>query len=304
MRIKELSALAARQHGVFTLEHARLLEIREPGLAHLVDIGTIDRVHHGVLRFRAAPGSWRGDLLAACWAGGFRAVASHRSAAALWGLAGGRRQIAEITCPRWRRAQHEGIVVHESCALDPSDLTIVDEIPVTGPEFTLLGIAAVCSPSALEMALDRAENQRLVTPTSVRSMLARLARPGRPGIRALRALLDSRCPEGGVPESERETMLRQAFRAYGLPDPVMQHEIWHAGVRVGRVDAAYPEAHIAIEYDSYEHHGGRLALVKDSDRRTRLLACGWSPFTATDVELRAGCPILCSAIAELRRRAS
>jgi len=289
---------------VFTLEHARLLEIREPGLDHLVEIGAIDRVHHGVLRFRAAPASWRGDLLAACWAGGFRAVASHRSAAALWGLKGGRRHIPEITCPRWRRARHDGVVVHESKLLDPCDLTVVDGIPVTSPELTLVGIAAVCSASSLEMALDRAENHRLVTPTSVRSTVTRLARPGRPGIRPLRVLLDSRCPEGGVPESERETMLRQAFRAYGLPDPVMQHEIWDAGIRVGRVDAAYPEARIAIEYDSYEHHGGRLALVKDSHRRTRLLAAGWAPFTATDVELRAGCPTLCPAIAEVRRRAS
>ncbi|MGZ8734612.1 MAG: type IV toxin-antitoxin system AbiEi family antitoxin domain-containing protein [Acidimicrobiia bacterium] len=299
MRMEELSRLAARQHGVFTVEHARLLDMEAKALDRLAAMGAVQRVHHGVLRFRAVPPTWKGDLLAACWAGGFRAVASHRSAAALWGLKGGRRHVVEITCPRWRRAQHDGLVVHENNALDPADLTVVDGIPVTKPELTLLGIAAVCSPSVLEIALDRAESVGLVTPTSVRGLVKRMARPGRPGIRALRSLLDSRSPEGGIPASERETMLRQGLRAHGLPEPVIQHEIQHGGVFIGRVDAAYPEARIAIEYDSYDFHGGRLALVKDSERRTKLLAAGWHPFTATDVELKAGCRLLGSAIAAL-----
>ncbi len=300
--MEELSKLAARQHGVFTVEHARLLAIEAKTLDRLAAMGAVERVHHGVLRFRAVPSMWKGDLLAACWAGGFRAVASHRSAAALWGLKGGRRHIAEITCPRWRRAQHDGLVVHEHTALDPSDCTVVDGIPVTTPELTLLGIAATCSASVLEMALDRAENDRLVTPTSVRSLVGRMARPGRPGIVALRTLLDSRNPEDGIPASERETMLRQGLRAHGLPEPTLQHRIEHEGVFIGRVDAAYPDAWIAIEYDSYEFHGGRLALVRDSERRTNLLAAGWRPFTATDVELKSGCRTLAPALAELLRR--
>jgi len=304
MRFEALSELAARQHGVVTVEHARLLGFDKDAVARLVATGALERTHRGVLRFRAVPPSWRSDLLAACWAGGFRAVASHRSAAAMWGLKGGRRHIAEITCPRWRRAQHAGLVVHESRALDPGDLTVIDGIPVTGPELTLLGIAAVCSPSVLEIALDRAENVGLVTSASVRGLLVRVARPGRPGVRALRRLLDSRSPEDGIPASERETMLRQGLRAHGLPEPVVQHEIRHLGVFIGRVDAAYPDERIAIEYDSYEFHGGRLALVKDSERRTKLLAAGWYPFTATDVELKAGCRLLASSIAELIRQAS
>ncbi len=261
-------------------------------------------LHEGVYRHPAVARSWRGDLLAACWAGGFRAVASHQSAAALWGLAGGRRHVVEITCPRWRRARHDNLIVHELKAIDPRDLTVVDGIPVTGPDLTLLGLAAACSASVLEMALDRAENVGLVTPTSVRELVRRMARPGRPGIRRLRMLLDARSPEGGIPASERETMLRRGLRACHLPEPVVQHRIEHRGVFLGRVDAAYPDARIAIEYDSYEFHGGRLALVKDSERRTKLLAAGWHPFTATDAELKSGCRTLAPAIEALLRRAS
>jgi hypothetical protein len=300
----ELARFVRERYGHFTTTHVSLVGFTDEQRAYRLRTGEWERAYDDVYRLASAARTWKGDLLAACWAGGFRAVASHRSAAALWGLKGGRRHIAEITCPRWRRARHDGLVVHEQKALDPADCTIVDGIPVTGPDLTLLGIAATCTPSVLEMALDRAENDGLVTPSSVRSLLRRMARPGRPGIVALRTLLDSRSPEDGIPASERETMLRQGLRAHGLPEPTLQHRIEKGGVFLGRVDAAYPDARIAIEYDSYEFHGGRLALVRDSERRTKLLAAGWHPFTATDVELKSGCRTLAPAIAELLRRAS
>jgi hypothetical protein len=39
--------------------------------------------------------------------------------------------VIELTCPRWRRAQHDGRRVHESLAFDDVDVTIRDGIPVT-----------------------------------------------------------------------------------------------------------------------------------------------------------------------------
>jgi very-short-patch-repair endonuclease len=62
--------------------------------------------------------------------------------------------------------------------------------------------------------------------------------------------------------------------------------IRHQGVFVARVDAAYPELRIAIEYDSYEHHTGKLALVRDTDRRNRLLRIGWPTVTFTAADIR------------------
>ena len=52
--------------------------------------------------------------------------------------------------------------------------------------------------------------------------------------------------------------------------PVFQHVIRHNGEFIARVDAAYPELRIAIEYDSYEHHTGKQAIVRDNDRRNVL----------------------------------
>jgi hypothetical protein len=52
--------------------------------------------------------------------------------------------------------------------------------------------------------------------------------------------------------------------------------IRHEGRFIARVDAAYPELRIAIEFDSYEHHTGKLA-VRDTDRRNQLLGSDGKP---------------------------
>jgi hypothetical protein len=93
-----------------------------------------------------------------------------------------------------------------------------------------------------------------------------------------------------------ETLMLQVIRRNGLPEPVTQFEIRRAGRFVARVDAAYPQWHIAIEYDSYRHHTGRKAIDRDIDRRNRIAAAGWLPIAATAEDLRAGGPVLCAAI--------
>lgn len=186
--------------------------------------------------------------------------------------------------------------MHETKAFDAVDAMVTDGIPVTTPERTLLDLGAVCHPSVVEMALDAAEKRELVTLDSVRATLARLGRSGRNGVGTLRALLEERSPGRQPTESEMETLMLQVLRRWGLPEPVTQYEIRRAGRFVARVDAAYPQWHIAIEYDSYEHHAGRKAHDRDSARRGKIIAAGWLPVTATAEDLRAGGSALCAAI--------
>jgi hypothetical protein len=291
-----LAAFVSDRYSVFTLEHARLVGFSRKEQEHRIATRQWLALYEGVYLVAGATRSWRGDLLAACWAGGFRAVASHRSAAALWNLAGGRRSVQEITCPRWRRARHGGLVVHESKAFDPVDATVIEGVPATTPERTILDLGAVRHPSVVEMALDAAEKRELVTLDSLRTTVARLGRSGRNGVGTLRALIDARSPSRKPTESEMETLMLQVIRRWGLPEPVTQYEIRRAGRFVARVDAAYPQWHIAIEYDSYEHHAGRRAHDRDSARRGKIMAAGWRPVTATAEDLRAGGPVLCAAI--------
>jgi hypothetical protein len=277
-----------------------MVGMSEAQIDHRIASGQWVVIHPGVYRMAGMPTSWKGDLLAACWAGGFRAAASHRSAAALYGLAGGRRSMPEIICPRWRRARHD-LVVHESKAIAVVDLTVVDGIPVTTPERTLLDLGAVCSESVVHMALDAAESRELVTLDSVRSTLRRLGRPGRSGAGVLRRVLAAQPRQGGPRASEMETLLVRALRRWGCPEPVTQYEIRHKGRFVATVDAALVEWGVAIEYESVIHHAGRRALVRDSDRRNRIIAAGFVPVTATVNDLRGDGRALRAAIRAARR---
>ena len=170
--------------------------------------------------------------------------------------------------------------MHETLLLTADDIRTVDGIPTASIEQTLLGLAAVRAPT-LEMAVDRALHRKLTTIAALEAFVRRKGRRGRNGIGVLRELVVGLDPLAGVPESAMETKLKQMLRRHGLPTPEFQYEIWHNGRFVARVDAAYPEHRIAIEYDSYEHHTGKRAIDRDSDRRARLQRIDWETITFT-----------------------
>jgi very-short-patch-repair endonuclease len=70
------------------------------------------------------------------------------------------------------------------------------------------------------------------------------------------------------------------------------------------VDFAYPDARVAIEYDSDEHHSGHRANRRDRARRHALIAAGWLPIDVGPSDLRRGATGACAAIAEALRRRS
>src|SRR6476646_9609483 len=143
-RIDQLvSAIAERHHGIFGAHHLGQLQVSAHERHYRLRIGRWISVHDGAYRCAGSPLIWHGRVLAACWAGGVRAAASHRTAAELWALPGRDPDLVELTCPRWHRARHEGLVVHESLALDEIDVTTRDGIPVTTAARTLFDLAGL-----------------------------------------------------------------------------------------------------------------------------------------------------------------
>jgi hypothetical protein len=194
-------------------------------------------------------------------------------------------------------------VVHESKALDPIDVTIVDGIPVTTVARTLFDLGGVYRPGMVELALERALQREMVTLAELERTVRRLSRRGRPGGPTLRQLLAARGVRPPT-ESVMETRLVQALRAGGLPEPERQYEIWSGGAFIARVDLAYPEARIAVEYDSDEFHTGRNATARDRSRRHALVAAGWLPIDVGPVDLRRGAVAASAAISEALRSRS
>lgn len=301
-RDRDLARITERQHGVFDRRVIDELDFTRGERSRRIARGAWTPLYDGVFLLDGVPITWRSRLLGAVLAGGPAAAASHRSGTAVWDLPGGDRRIQELMCRRWRRTKHDGLVVHESEVLAAADVTIVDAIPVTTVERTLLDLGAVRSPTTVELAVEAALRRELTTLDALEATLHRLGRRGRNGAGVLRAILGVRTVDRALTESEMELRLLQVLRRNGLPEPVTQYEIRDGGRFVARVDAAYVDWRIALEYESFAHHTGRAALVRDSARRNQIVAVGWKPISVTWDDLIGGGHHVCAAILAARPR--
>jgi very-short-patch-repair endonuclease len=300
---RALTDLAATQDGVFTNDDARRIGLTKRQMDRRVG-RSISVLYDGVYRVSGAPITWHSELRAATLAAGEGAAISHRSAGAIYEIPGGSREFIELSCIRWKRTVHGNLVVHESRRLDARDIQLVQGIPVTTPERTLLDLASQF-PRAnyLEFVIHAARRKRLITYESTKEMFDRHARRGVKGVGALREALERWDPSSRATESEMETLLLQALRKNGLPEPVTQHEVTDAaGNFVARTDAAYPAFRIALEYDSLQQHSDEFQIAHDAARRNRLLAAGYVVISVRHGDLKCGGTEVCDLIAATMRR--
>lgn len=278
--------LAARQFGVFRLDQLASDGVSRGQIRHRIVAGRWEPVARGIYRLRSVRPSWEQTLMISLLAWGPGAVASHRSAAALWSLPGFRRRPIDLTVPRdCRRTNPPPGTVYRG-ALTRADVTTTGAIPVTTPGRTFVDLAAICPRDPVEEAFDDALRRRLVTPSRMQPLLERMR--GRPGVAVMRELLDARTGMKPI-ESPLETRLLRALLKAGLPPPVPQYEIFDASARfIARVDFAYPRHKIAIQADGFAFHGGRIRFQKDREQDRILQAMGWRVIrvTAEDVAHR------------------
>ena len=225
---RDLDRLSARQHGVVARRQLRALGLTARQIDSRVVAGALAAVHRGVYRVRGVPRTREQQLIAACLGGGEAALASHRSAAALWDLRGVGWPALEISVPGPAKPILSGVVVHRSAGLEPCDVTRRLGIPVTTPGRTLLDLGAV-APRLVEAAMEDALFRGLVREAALGRLLDRAGTHGRNGTAALRDLLDERERGRASTESPLEDDLVRLLRRHALPDPVRQHL-----VRAGR----------------------------------------------------------------------
>ncbi|MCU1380573.1 MAG: Protein of unknown function (DUF559)/Domain of unknown function [Acidimicrobiales bacterium] len=212
-------------------------------------------------------------LLAAVIDAGSGAVATRRSAAALWGLPGFRWGEPEVLVKR--AGDHECRLgrLSETSLLPAHHVTVRDAIPVVTLARLCFELAATEHPKRTDRAIDNA----LLLGMSIDSLaevVGTLAKRGRPGSAVMRRGVAKR-GEGYVPPaSELEALGLEALRAGGLPEPVRQldagGETW-----AGRVDYAYPAARLLIEFDGRRHWQALLEAQADRRRDAELVAAGW-----------------------------
>jgi hypothetical protein len=300
---RAIADVARRQHGLITL--AQLDDLGATRRQRQVRLRTRrwESPYTGIYQISGLPPSWKSNLLAACLAGD--GAASHRSAAALREFPGARRDRVEIITERWERAQHAGLVVHESLLLDDVDRDIVDGIPTTTAERTIFDLCSCSSDVVVDMAIDRALRHQLTDHTRLLATEARLATRGRPGAARFHRVMARRVEGAATPESPPERLLAHLLVGHGLPEPTLQYVVRDTDGRlVARCDLAYPQWRIVIEYDSVQEHTGRTALLRDSARRNAITALGFTPIIATVDDLTNDATRLASVICQIRDRAA
>ncbi|MGY2130004.1 DUF559 domain-containing protein [Blastococcus sp. SYSU DS0617] len=209
------------------------------------------------------------------------AVFSGRTAAHLHGATAlaDRRAPVEVTVPAGVRfGPVEGLRVRR-LDLPVSDVADLGGWRCTTAVRTALDIARWDPLPEAVAALDVLLGMRVVGAEELREAAA--ARRGRGARQAARAvgLADARA------ESQPESRLRVVLTVAGLP-PVPQHVVRDAdGGFAARVDLAYPELRVAVEYDGAWHaEDGQFA--RDRRRLNRLVAAGWTVLHVTAADLR------------------
>jgi very-short-patch-repair endonuclease len=264
-------ALAREQHGVVTRAQLIARGLGADAIKHRLARGRLHCVTRGVYAVGRRELTREGRWMAALLSCGPRAVLSHGSAAALWGIAPERALEVSIPLPLDRR--RPGIAIHRRRALNA---TTHRRIPVTSPIDTLVDLATTRTAPEVERAVNQADALDLVDPERLRNELG--AMPARPGTGALRMLLDRRT--FALTDSELERRFLAIVRAVGLPRPLTQQF-----VNGFRVDFFWPELKLVVETDSLRYHRTPAQQARDRLRDQAHLAAGFKPLRLTHAQI-------------------
>jgi len=270
----DLATLATRQHGVVSIRQLVALGFSRQLVVAEVDRGRFLPLHQGVY----AVGHRRLSWYSHCWAGVlgaepnetdevvWPAVASHGSAAYLWGLYRYAPGTIDVTAPIRRRARRR-FRVHYSSILAVEDRGERQGIPVTSVPRTLLDLAIRARPDQLDRLLERAEELELLDLAAVEDLLGRAG--GHRGRGRLGRALAVYRPDPTFTRSRFEKLFRRRVKAFGIAAPAMNFS-----AHGYELDAYWPELRFAVELDLFETHGTRAAFERDRLRQEELKLLG------------------------------
>jgi Protein of unknown function (DUF559) len=172
----------------------------------------------------------------------------------------------------------DGLQVHRR---EGASFTTIDGRPATAPAWTAVEVArSLYRPRALA-TLDAALRSGTCVSRELHRAAARQA--GRRGIVTVRELIPLARPEA---ESPMESEARLAMHDGGLTPPVLQYEILDRDGRLWRVDFAWPEQMLAVEYDGFDWHSGPDDFTRDRQKRAALHELGWTVMSIVADDVR------------------
>jgi very-short-patch-repair endonuclease len=206
------------------------------------------------------------------------AVVSGLSAAVLWGVElAGPADDVELTVPADAHPRRLPGLRARRVRIHPAEITTRHGVRVTSPELTAVRVASVLPGDEAVVAVDR------LVVAGVVALDAARGRAAAAGVGARARLACARAD--GLAESPQETRLRLLMRRHRIPDPEAQYVVRQDGRFVARVDFAWPERKVAVEYDGLWHAEGRQ-FEKDRQRLNRLREAGWTVVFVTAADLK------------------
>lgn len=152
---------------------------------------------------------------------------------------------------------------------------------ITTPAWTAIEVArALRRPRALA-TLDAA--LRSNTCNSAELEAAALQQSGRRGVVTVRDLIGLARPGA---ESEMESEARLVMLDGGLPEPVLQYEVIDHHGRRWRLDFAWPDQRLCVEYDGFGYHSSPEHLRRDRRKRAALEDMGWQVMSIVSEDVR------------------
>ena len=197
-------------------------------------------------------------------------VVAGRSAAALYGVPPiTDDEPIDVLVPAGQRfGPVSGLTVHTGL-IEAADVTVRAGIPVTTATRTCWDVAQWLPAEEAVAVVDHLARLRLVALPQLRTDVR--ARVGLRGWK--RGLRVAELADAGA-ESAQESRLRVRIVLAGLPAPVTGFVVERDGRFVARLDLAWPDLKVAVEYDGLWHHDPEQ-FHRDRRRLNRLLGADW-----------------------------
>ena len=268
VRLTDLDDIARANHGIVTFEASGL---SRSAWYRAIASGTLDQIHPLVARVPGTPDTPEQRIVAGVNAMGAPALASHRSAALLWGVPRPDSDPVDVMLVGRRRGLHlDGVVIHRTTDRQRLAPQRRSGIPCTNILRTVIDLGAV-DPGGLHAAVGHVIATNLASLGAIEAAVADHARPGRRGVVALRDAIADWSIDQKPADSVLEAVMARLIATRGLP-PVEFHPI----IEGHEVDFRVIGAPVILECDGWRYHGlDRTGFERDRDRDADLIAGGW-----------------------------
>ncbi len=152
--------------------------------------------------------------------------------------------------------------------------TLIDAIPVTSAERSILDSAWYVPTATVERLYDSGMRQRIITAERMADCLYTFGTKGVKGRSKVLAVLDGR-RTGPLLGSPAETLILRRMRHAGIEEPERQYVVVLRDGTIAVLDFAWPPPLKAVEIDGLTTHSSGRQLEQDLSRQNLVFEVGW-----------------------------